>query len=148
MRMGPSFLSSGLYTLLSFHTLVLLLGRSREKRTLHGLPRAQPVTLLVEAGLIAASLARMSRWSKPLFSKTVAPLFVGGTLLGGIAAPLALLSGRETRNRRILTSVLVLLGGLAFRFAMVRAGRISADDPQSYFTFTRGENAPQPEDKI
>ncbi len=48
----------------------------------------------------------------------------------------------------MLTSVLVLLGGLAFRFAVVLAGRKSADDPEAYFTFARGENAPQPGDKI
>ena len=38
--------------------------------------------IAIEAVLIALSLARMSRWSKPLFSKEVAPLFVGGTILG------------------------------------------------------------------
>jgi hypothetical protein len=48
----------------------------------------------------------------------------------------------------MLSSVLVLLGGLAFRFAIIRAGRISADDPEAYFTFASGESAPQPEDNI
>jgi hypothetical protein len=31
---------------------------------------------------------------------------------------------------------------------MILGGRISADDPEAYFTFARGENVPQPEDKI
>jgi len=44
--------------------------------------------------------------------------------------------------------VLALAGGLAFRFAIIRGGRISADDPEAYFTFASEENAPQPEDKI
>jgi formate-dependent nitrite reductase membrane component NrfD len=90
----------------------------------------------------------MSRWSKPLFSKKVAPLFVGGGLLAGIVAPMALLFGRESRSKSLLASTLVLLGGLAFRFAMILGGRISADDPEAYFTFASGENAPQPEDKV
>jgi formate-dependent nitrite reductase membrane component NrfD len=90
----------------------------------------------------------MSKWSKPLFSKEVAPLFVGGTLIGGIAAPMALLFGKESRSRSIIASVLALAGGLAFRFAIIKGGRISADDPEAYFTFASGESAPQPKDNI
>ena len=149
MLMGPTFLASGVSTGLSFVSLVLNLLRTGRPDTHHNLQRAEKVMLLAETGLIAASLARMSRWGKPLFTGKVGALFVGGTLLGGIAAPIALLfSGNETRNKSMLTSVLVLLGGLAFRFAVVLAGRKSADDPQAYFSFTRGENAPQPGDKI
>jgi formate-dependent nitrite reductase membrane component NrfD len=147
--MAPTFLASGLSTGLSWLSLVLHLSHAGEEKTLRALHRAEKATVVIEAGLIAASLVRMGRWSKPLFSKSVAPLFVGGTLLASIAAPLALLfSGKETRERGMLTSLLVLAGGLAFRFAIIRAGRISADDPEAYFTFASGENAPQPEDKV
>ncbi len=146
--MGPTFLASGLSTALSWLLLVLHLTHSGEKKTLHALHRAEKATLVIEAGLITASLIRMSKWSKPLFSREVAPLFVGGTLLGGIAAPMALLFGKESRSRSILASVLALAGGLAFRFAIIKGGRISADDPEAYFTFASGESAPQPEDNI
>jgi formate-dependent nitrite reductase membrane component NrfD len=148
MLMGPTFLASGLSTALSWLSLVLNLTRSGEEKTLRVLHRAEKATILIEAGLIAASLARMSRWSKPLFSKEVAPLFVGGTLLGGILTPFLLLSGEENRSKSMLSSLLVLAGGLAFRFAMIKAGRISADDPEAYFTFASGESAPQPEDRV
>jgi formate-dependent nitrite reductase membrane component NrfD len=147
--MAPTFLASGTSTALSWLSLVLHLTHSGRPKTLRALHRAEKATILIEAGLIAASLVRMGRWGRPLFSKSVAPLFVGGTLLAGIAAPFALLfSGRETRGKSMLSSVLVLLGGLAFRFAIIRAGRISADDPEAYFTFASGESAPQPEDNI
>ena len=146
--MGPTFLASGVSTALSYLSLVLNLGRWGEKRTHHVLRRAERLTILVETALIAASLVRMGRWGKPLFSKKIAPLFVGGTLLTGIAAPFALLFGKETRGKSILASVLALLGGLAFRFAVVLAGRESADDPEAYFTFASKENAPEPEDSI
>jgi formate-dependent nitrite reductase membrane component NrfD len=146
--MAPTFLASGVSTALSYLSLVLHLGRWGEEKTHTVLRRAERATILVEAVLVAASLVRMGRWGKPLFSKEIVPLFVGGTLIGGIAAPLALLSGKETRNKSILTSVLVLLGSLAFRFAMVLGGRISANDPEAYFSFASGENAPQPEDKV
>ncbi len=149
MLMGPTFLASGVSTGLSFISLVLNLLRTGRRDTHHTLQRAEKVMLLAETGLIVASLARMSRWGKPLYTGKVGVLFIGGTLLGGIVAPLALLfSGNETRNKSMLTSVLVLLGGLAFRFALVLAGRKSADDPQAYFSFARGDNAPQPGDKI
>jgi formate-dependent nitrite reductase membrane component NrfD len=148
MLMAPTFLTSGLSTALSLLSLILHLGHTGNKKTLRALRRAEKATLVLEGALFAASLARMSRWSKPLFSRKVAPLFVGGGILAGIVAPMALLFGRETRSKSLLASTLVLLGGLAFRFAMILGGRISADDPEAYFTFASGENAPQPEDKI
>jgi formate-dependent nitrite reductase membrane component NrfD len=146
--MGPTFLSSGLSTALSTISFVLHLGDWGEKRTLEALRRAERISLLIEGGLIAASLLRMGRWGKPLYSKELAPLFFGGTILGGILAPFALLSGRESRPRGLLASTLVLLGGLALRFAMVEGGRISARDPQATFTFARGENLPLSEDEV
>jgi formate-dependent nitrite reductase membrane component NrfD len=146
--MGPTFLASGLSTALSWLSLVLHLTNSGEKKTLHTLHRAEKAIIVIEAALMAASLVRMSRWSKPLFSRGIAPLFVGGTLLGGIAAPMALLFSKESRSKSIIASVLALAGGLAFRFAIIKGGRISADDPEAYFTFASGESAPQPEDNI
>jgi formate-dependent nitrite reductase membrane component NrfD len=148
MLMGPTFLTSGLSTALSWLSLVLHLTRSGEKKTLRTLHRAEKATITIEAGLIVASLIRMSRWSKPLFSRDIAPLFVGGTILGGMVAPIALLFGKESRPKSELASLLALAGGLAFRFAIILAGRKSADDPEAYFTFASGESAPQPEDKI
>src|SRR5215217_1398953 len=148
MLMGPTFLTSGLSTALSWLSLVLHLGRWGEAKTLRVLHRAEKAVILIEGALIAASLLRMSRWSKPLFSREVAPLFVGGTLIGGLLAPFVLLSGKERRSKSIFASVLALAGGLAFRFAIIIAGRKSADDPEAYFTFASGESAPKPEDKV
>jgi hypothetical protein len=37
----------------------------------------------------------------------------------------------------------VLLGGLAFRFAMIEGGRLSARDPQATFSFAKSENVQQ-----
>jgi len=148
MLMAPTFLASGLSTALSWLSLVLHFGHWGEKKTLRVLHRAEKAIILIEAVLIGASLVRMSRWSKPLFSRDVAPLFVGGTLVGGILAPFLLLSGGERRSKSMLASVLALAGGLAFRFAIIQAGRKSADDPEAYFTFASGESAPQPEDRL
>jgi len=146
--MGPTFLSSALSTGLSAISFVLHLGGWGERKTLEALRRAERISLVIEASLIAASLIRMGRWGKPLYSKKLAPLFFGGTILGGIVAPLALLSGRESRPRGLFASVLALLGGLALRFAMVEGGRLSARDPQATFTFARKENLPMQEEEV
>jgi formate-dependent nitrite reductase membrane component NrfD len=146
--MGPTFLSSALSTGLSAISFVLHLGGWGERRTLEALRRAERISLVIEGTLIAASLVRMGKWGKPLYSKKVAPLFFGGTVLGGILAPFALLSGRESRPRGLLASVLALLGGLALRFAMIEGGRLSARDPQATFTFAKKENAPMSEDRV
>lgn len=137
LLMGPTFLSSAVSSGLSWTSLILHLGNWGESKTLGALKRAERIVLVIEAALIAASLFKMGKWSKPLFSKGLGPLFVGGTLIGGIAVPLALLSGKESRNRSILASILVLVGGFLFRYVMVVGGRESADDPESYFSFAK-----------
>ena len=144
--MGPTFLASGLSKLRSRGSRSCSTSHSGEEKTLRTLHRAEKATLVIEAGLIAASLARMSRWSKPLFSREVAPLFVGGTLLGGIVAPMALLFGKESRSRSIVASVLALAGGLAFRFA-IKGRQDQRRRPRAYFTFASGES-PAAEDNI
>jgi formate-dependent nitrite reductase membrane component NrfD len=148
LLMGPTFLSSGLSTGLSAISFILHLGDWGEKRTLEALRRTERISLVIESGLIAASLIRMGKWGKPLYSRKLAPLFFGGTILGGILAPLALLSGRESRSRGLLASVLALLGGLALRFALIEGGRLSARDPQATFTFAKSENLPLSEEEV
>jgi formate-dependent nitrite reductase membrane component NrfD len=137
--MGPTFLTSALSTGLSGISFILHLGDWGEKRTLEALRRAERVILIVEGGLLAASLVRMGQWGKPLRSKKLAPLFFGGTILGGLLAPLGLLCSRESRSRELLASALGLLGGLALRWAMIEGGKLSARDPQATFTFAKKE---------
>lgn len=146
--MGPTFLSSALSTGLSAISLVLHLGDWGERKTLESLRRAERMALVVEGALLAASLFKMGKWGKPLYSKKLAPLFFGGTVLGGILAPFALLSGRESRSRSLLASALVLVGGYLLRYAMVEGGRLSARDPQATFTFARKENLPMREGRV
>lgn len=140
--MGPTFLSSAVSNGLSMISFILHLGEWGEEKTLAALRRAERAVLVIEALLIAASLVRMGRWSKPLFSKKLGPLFAGGTLLGGIVAPFVILSGKQSRERDLLASALVLVGGLIFRYVMVVGGRHSANDPEAYFTFAKSENSP------
>lgn len=146
--MGPTFLSSALSTGLSAISLILHAGGWGEHRTHAALRRAERYALVAEAGLLAASLVRMGRWGKPLYSRRLAPLFFGGTVLGGIVAPFLLLLGKESRSKGLLSSALVLLGGLALRFAIVEGGRYSARDPQATFDFARQENLPLEDENV
>lgn len=142
--MGPTFLASALSTGLSAISFVLHLGEWGEQKTVQALRRAERFALLAEAGLLAASLVRMGRWGRPLRSKELGPLFFGGTVLGGILAPLALLfSDRESRGKGLLASLLVLAGGFVFRYAMVKGGRMSANDPGATFSLARREDSGQ-----
>lgn len=151
--MGPTFLASALSTGLSAISFVLHLGNWGERRTLESLRKAERGAILIEAALLAASLIKMGRWGKPLRSKKLAPLFFGGTIIGGIIAPFFLLGKEEGESheghaRGLLASALVLVGGYLLRYAIIEGGKHSARDPQATFTFAQKENLPMREDRV
>lgn len=151
--MGPTFLASALSTGLSAISFVLHLGGWGERKTLAALRRAERGAIVAEGVLLAASLVKMGRWGRPLYSRRLAPLFFGGTVVGGILAPLALLTmsdneGRGERGRGLLVSALVLVGGYLLRYAMIEGGKHSARDPQATFSFARKENLPMREENV
>jgi formate-dependent nitrite reductase membrane component NrfD len=63
--MGPLFLASAMSTGLSAISFILHLFGGGEKKTLEGLRRAEKGSLLLEGGLLAASLYQMGPWGKP-----------------------------------------------------------------------------------
>lgn len=151
--MGPTFLASALSTGLSAVSFVLHLGGWGERKTLEAMRRAERGAIIVEGTLLAASLIRMGRWGKPLYTKKLAPLFFGGTVFGGIIAPFLLLGGEEGeghegRGRGLLASLLVLIGGYLLRYAIVEGGKFSARDPQATFSFAQKENLPMREENV
>lgn len=146
LLMGPLFLSSAVSTGLSWVSFVLHLGRWGETRTLYALHRAERIVLVIEGVLLAASLIRTGRWAKPLFSKHLGPLFVGGSIIGGIIVPFVLSFGKETRNKSLVSGGLVLVGGYLLRYVMVRGGYDSANDPDEYFSFTERKDRAEVEE--
>ena len=147
--MGPTFLASGLSTALSWLSLILHLTHSGEKKTLHTLHRAEKATLVIEAGLIAASLIADEQVEQtPLLQRGRPALRRRHPRRRHSSRRWPCSSARRAVPKSILASVLALAGGLAFRFAIIKGGSISADDPEAYFTFASGESAPQPEDNI
>ncbi|MGF1471206.1 MAG: NrfD/PsrC family molybdoenzyme membrane anchor subunit [Rubrobacteraceae bacterium] len=150
--MGPLFITSALSTGLSAISFVLHLGGRGQRDTLESLKRAERTTLLLELGLVVASLVQMGRWGKPLRTGRIGAWFWGGTVAGGLLAPFALLRGREEgtegRGRSLLASLLVLIGGYILRRTILDAGKLSARDPQATFTFAKKENLPLREENV
>ena len=138
--MGPTFLTSGLSTG-PLAPLARAPPRHRgEKKTLRALHRAEKATLVSRR-----SLSRLAGTDEPVeqaaLLEEVAPLFVGGTLLGGDTRADGPPLRRESRSAGASSPPsLALLGGLAFRFAMIKGGKLSARDPQATFTFAKKEN--------
>ncbi len=146
--MGPLFVASAMSTGLSAISCVLHLLGAGEQKTLEGLRRAEKSSLLLEGGLLAASLYQMGPWGKPLRTGKIGAWFFGGTVVGGLLAPFVLLQGRESRGRSLLASLLVLIGGYLLRRTIIDAGTLSARDPQATFTFAQGENLPLRDENV
>lgn len=140
--MGPLFIASAMSTGLSAISLVLHVLNAGEEKTLERLRRAEKGSLLLEGGLLAASLYKMGPWGKPLRTGRLGAWFFGGTVIGGLLAPFTLLQGRESRGRSLLASLLVLAGGYLLRRTIIDAGSLSARDPQATFNFAQRENLP------
>jgi formate-dependent nitrite reductase membrane component NrfD len=138
---GPTFIASAYSTGISAIVALLALAPRTDPRTLERLERAHVLSLTAEAGLLAASLAKLGAAGKPLTRGKWSSLFLPGAVGLGIALPLLLnfRPGRGSPNRgtSFLRAVCVLLGGLLFRTCVVYAGKDSADDPQAYFALTR-----------
>ena len=81
---------------------------------------------------------------QPLRRGKWATIYRVGAIGGGMLTPLALRLPAQVRGRpvgraiSITAATLTLAGALAERFAIVEAGKQSADDPQAYQEFTAG----------
>ena len=146
--MGPLFVASAMSTGLSAISLILHGLGAGEDKTLEGLRRAEKGSLLVESGLLAASLYKMGPWGKPLRTGKLGAWFFGGDVIAGLLVPFALLQGHESRGRSLLASVLVLVGGYLLRRTIIDAGSLSARDPQATFTFAQKENLPLQDENV
>ncbi len=134
--LGPLFLSSALSTALASLSLLLSLGRSKQD-TLERLDSAEMITLATELGLISTLPRVLGPLAKPLFKGRVGVLFLAGTISGGLIVPLFTRLGWKLTRKpvprplHIVTSLMVLVGGIILRYTWIVAGRASADDPQA-----------------
>jgi formate-dependent nitrite reductase membrane component NrfD len=105
------------------------------------LEQTEAFALASELTMLAAQAVTSGPVIQPLLTGKYSTLFLPAVALG-IVVPLraelrGLRGGHRTRAGRLVTSVLVLLGGLALRWSLVYAGKDTADDPAAYFEQTR-----------
>jgi formate-dependent nitrite reductase membrane component NrfD len=139
LLMGPLFLASALSTAASAISLVLLRNKQTRPDTLRRLESVERVALAAELAALAASRAHLGETAKPMATGRTGAVVRYGVAGAGIAAPLAIQALNRRHARAWLTagSVLTLAGGFCLRYAVVAAGRASADDPRATFDFTR-----------
>jgi formate-dependent nitrite reductase membrane component NrfD len=99
---------------------------------------------LAEALALSAYGQHAGAQARPLTSGKLAAAFWGGVVGVGIALPVLLdaipVPARAKRAMKIASSVATLVGGFALRWAMMKAGGISAADPQANRDATRLKN--------
>lgn len=140
---GPAFVSSAFSTSLAALSLILRLTRHERRETADAIRQAETFLLVLEFGLILASLARLGKLREPLTSGRWGRIFWPGTVGAGLVAPLGLhlaAFGRhhqESVGRRMVGAILALIGGFLFRTVVVFAGKESAVNPTYYFDYTR-----------
>ena len=135
--LGALFASSALHTGAAALSLTLGLGRSDEGGESMRLEQIERLAGVAEALALGASLATAGRTAaRPLVSGRYSPHLWLGAVGAGLALP-ALLGARAPKRRgrgllgRILGPALALAGGLALKWAITKAGRVAAQDPES-----------------
>lgn len=146
LLMGPLFLASSVSNAGAALALVLAAMPGTKPRTLARLERLDTLATLAELALLLTVRARLGATiARPLVTGRLGWVYRAGVLGAGLAAPLALqgpgaLRGHApTRRMTALASTLTLVGGLLFRYAILYAGRQSADDPRATFELAKAE---------
>jgi formate-dependent nitrite reductase membrane component NrfD len=141
LLVGPTFISSALSTGAAAIGLALSLTGKNDDRMLEALEEAEAVALTSELTMLVAQGLNSGKLARPLLTGKYSTIFLPGVALGMVGPLLAQLhglrAGHRTRGGRILTDLLVLLGGLILRYTLVYAGKATADDPEAYFEQTR-----------
>lgn len=127
--LGPLFLVSGLST---GAAVIILLAKSAEER--HLFSKIDLVLIIVELGLIVHMLMGMYAGSQVqleamqlLVGGEFTLMFFGFVVILGLIIP-AILEGIEIMGYKVpvaVPAILILIGGLVFRFVMVEAGQIT-----------------------
>ncbi|MGH2458297.1 MAG: NrfD/PsrC family molybdoenzyme membrane anchor subunit [Chloroflexota bacterium] len=137
--LGPAFLASALASGLSAITLALSIGTSASESSIQTLDRLKLVTIAAEAATLAGFVGSSDRAARPLLDPQQygRPFIAGALGLGLVIPALAILTpSARGRGSSLLASLCGLLGGVLLRYAVVEAGRASAEDPEATFWHT------------
>jgi formate-dependent nitrite reductase membrane component NrfD len=136
------FVCSATSTACALHLALLALAPASHVPTMRKLERLEAVAACGEASLLLVYRRSARSLGAPLFSGAIGKRLELGTGVLGIALPLVLNlasgfargshDGRIHRGRALLAAGLTLAGGFVLRRAVLRAGKVSADDPRAY----------------
>lgn len=148
LLLGPLFLCSALASAAAALRLAFTLRRGDARAALRRLERIDAAALAGELALIVAVRANLGPLlARPIRQGALAHVFRWGAVGVGIVAPLlaqlrALRAGGSSRIEGGLAAICTLAGGMCVRYVMVRAGHISAADPEATFASTQAGEAP------
>ena len=127
--LGPLFLTSGLSTAAA---TIILLAKNAKERHLFG--KIDLALIIIELGLIVHMIMGMYAGSEVqldamnlLIGGEFTLMFFGFVVIVGLIVP-GILEALEIKGHKIpvaIPAILVLIGGLIFRFVMVEAGQIT-----------------------
>lgn len=143
--LGPLFLSDAVTTGAAALSFIGALTGRDTIRAREEIEQVDTIGTVAQFGLIVAREALMPPGvRKPLRQGLWGGVWRFGAIGTGIMSPLAIrlslrLGGwKPGRALSLATSALSLIGALCERFALVEAGKISAEDPLAYQELTRG----------
>jgi formate-dependent nitrite reductase membrane component NrfD len=146
--LGALFASSSLSNGVAATRLALALGAGRESKVLRRLGKIETAARIGETAALGFYLATTGKATKPLMKGRHGWQFWLGAMGMGLLAPAMLQAIRPKRRKQsrsgtILRSALSLAGGFALKWAVVHAGRASAEDIESAHHATQpSRNAP------
>lgn len=115
------FLVSGVSTGLAAMVLILAKRLEQTKGYIHRLEKADTYIMVGEIVIMVIFLVSLGPWASVLFSGSNAVLLIGGVIVAGLLLPLFLRYKPflGEKNSLILSSSLILFGGLVLRYLMV-----------------------------
>jgi formate-dependent nitrite reductase membrane component NrfD len=140
--LGALFASNALGAGAAATRLALALGDGRESEASRRLEKIETVSRIGEAIALTGYLVTTGRAARPLTTGRQSWRFWLGAVGAGLLAPALIQAFKPKRRKRgfgvtLLGSALTLAGGFALKWAVVHAGRDSADDLRSAQEMTR-----------
>jgi formate-dependent nitrite reductase membrane component NrfD len=146
--LGALFASNALSAGVAATRFALALGDGRESEASRRLEKIETVSRIGEAIALTGYLVTTGRAAGPLTTGRQRWRFWLGAVGAGLIAPALIQAFKPKRRKRslgatLLSSALTLAGGFALKWAVVHAGRDSADDLRSAQETTRpSRNSP------
>lgn len=123
------FASGGFHNGTAAVALALELLRQDDASTRRALDRIDLAGTVVEGVAMAGYLTTAAPFAQAMTRGQMGPMFWGGAIGAGLVLPAVVKKMGKGRWARVAAHALTLAGGMALRWAVLKAGEISAGDP-------------------